>query len=155
MATCGRCGYDGPFNHGCGPASPSVNLLTRLAELEDENARLRDRVEEAEAFTKEVQEYRDFWLAKYDEATIKHDDALGRSEHDLAHYKALAERRKKALERYGKHENLCRYGLLPSGVGRHSYSAHEDERMEAAAIKECTCGFRAAIEEGQFEGVVD
>ena len=55
--------------------------------------------------------------------------------------------RKKALERYGTHENLCRYGLLPSGVRRHSYSLHEDERMEAAAIKECACGLRAAIEE--------
>ena len=39
---------------------------------------LETRVEEAEAFRKDVQEYRDFWLAKYDEVTMKHADVEGR-----------------------------------------------------------------------------
>ena len=56
----------------------------------DENARLQKQVKDTETFIKEVREYRDFWLAKYDEATIKHHDALGRLKRDCDHYKALA-----------------------------------------------------------------
>ena len=49
-----------------------------------------------------------------------------------------------ALKKYGIHENLCRYGLLPQGIHRQSFSAKEDGRMERAAIKECSCGLLAA-----------
>ncbi len=73
MATCGKCGYDGPFNHGCGPASPSVSLLPRITELEAENTRLQDGY--------------DGLKCQYDE---QHDELLS--------LVALAERRKEALE---------------------------------------------------------
>ena len=49
MATCGKCGYDGPFSHGCGPDSPSVSLLPRIADLEAENARLQGRGDDYKA----------------------------------------------------------------------------------------------------------
>ncbi len=123
---------------------------------EERIARLQARVEEAEGDTRRWRLARQesnevIWqiVALVPRDPEKEDifAAIERTVTDRDRYKALAERRKKALERYGKHENLCRYGLLPPGVRRHSCSLHEDERMEAAAIKECTCGLRAAIEE--------
>ena len=54
--------------------------------------RLQKQMKEAGTFTKEVREYRDFWLAKYDEDTIKHHDVVGRLKRRRDHYKALAER---------------------------------------------------------------
>jgi len=42
MATCGKCGYDGPFAHGCGPSPASVSLVPRVNDLEAENARLQE-----------------------------------------------------------------------------------------------------------------
>ena len=39
----------------------------------------------------------------------------------------------------------CDFGLLPPNVRRRSFSAKEDERIDAASIKECTCGYNAAL----------
>ena len=40
----------------------------------------------------------------------------------------------------------CDYGLLQNGVrGRRSFSARENERIEQGKVKECTCGYLAAI----------
>ncbi|MCH7553387.1 MAG: hypothetical protein IIC82_05280 [Chloroflexi bacterium] len=58
---------------------------------------------------------------------------------------ALAERLKEALKDYGIHGLGCRYGLLPRGIHRQSFSPKENARLEKASIKECTCGFRDAL----------
>ena len=62
---------------------------------------------------------------------------------------AQGERLKTALEKYGKHGVLCRYGLLPEGESRQDFSIQEDERLEAMSIKKCTCGFLAALAPGE------
>ena len=41
----------------------------------------------------------------------------------------------------------CDYGLLPNGVSRRSFSAKENERIEKASIKECTCGYKDICED--------
>ena len=94
---------------------------------EERIARLQERVEEAEA----------------------HDCgyALTRVLEIAERQLALAERRKKALKKYGKHGLGCTLGLLPAWIHRQSFSDKENERLKRASIKECTCGFRASIEE--------
>ena len=72
---------------------------------------------------------------------------LSKAAKDLLGYKALAERLRKALGKYGNHDLFCRYGLLPAGVrGRRSFSAKENERLEREVTKECACGLLAAID---------
>ncbi|KKL08944.1 hypothetical protein LCGC14_2570770, partial [marine sediment metagenome] len=80
-----------------------------LADLEAENARLQERVKEAEAFRKDVQEYRDFWLAKYDEVTMKRADGEGRLKRDMD------EARSNSVPGLS-HSVLTTYGA-PNGLG--------------------------------------
>jgi len=124
--------------------------------LRAENARLQERVADkiavidvaAAAAVKLVRE-RDALQARVEEAEADRRRAFSlivsySDERDEA--RALAEQRKKALEEYGKHGLGCTFGLLPAGVHRQSFSNKENERLKRASIKECTCGFRAAID---------
>ena len=77
----------------------------------------------------------------------EHHVQVGELEDERDEFRALAERRKEALAKYGKHSLRCRYGQLPPGVTRKWFSRLENERLEVASIKECVCGLRAAIKE--------
>ena len=142
----------------------NARLQERVEKLERENTRLQIRAGEAEAQRKEAQTgrenvhaycatleaERDALQARVEEAEADRRRAFSlivsySDERDEA--RALAEQRKKALEEYGKHVLGCTFGLLPAGVHRQSFSTKENERLKRASIKECTCGFRAAIEE--------
>ncbi len=86
MATCGKCGYDGPFNHGCGPSPASVSLVPRVNDLEAENARLQDELKATK------------WTLEMDDPRLlKAVQTITRLVKERDRYKALAERRKKAL----------------------------------------------------------
>lgn len=94
MATCGKCGYSGPFAHGCGPSASTVSLLPRIADLEAENARLQTRVEETE---RERDDFRS--RLKLEQASFRTCDGfLVAAARERDRYKASAERRGEALK---------------------------------------------------------
>ena len=151
MATCGKCGYSGPFNHGCGPDSPSVSLLPRIADLEAENARLQGRAclicgRDAPCELDTNKDNDPNWPGSPCTFDLSPIDAARRFMQKRDEWKALAERRKKALEAYP--------------LGFESHHPH----METPYDHECaTCRFwrlgRDAInmtpEEALHRGAID
>ncbi len=92
MATCGRCGYDGPFTHGCGPSPAGVSLVPRVHDLEAEQ-QLRDQVAVVGRGVR-MWHYIEMMLLPRMEGLV---ESLQASYEHTAKLEALAERRKTAL----------------------------------------------------------